>query len=237
MKSSLLILILVITINSYAQWIPDSTLNNPICMAADYQRNPKLTTDGSGGAIIVWVDRRTFSNQYDLYAQLINSDGYIQWANDGIAVSTEVDDQAAPQIISDGNGGAIIVWLDARSGNVNIYAQRIDNNGVAQWTADGIPICTATNSQFETRIISDGNGGAIITWGDYRSGFGSDIYGQHVDSGGNTLWATDGVAICSAVNDQSAPQIISDGSDGAIIIWRDKRTDASDIYAQRINGN
>jgi hypothetical protein len=235
MKSFLLVLLLLNTIN--AQWVSDSTINNPICTAADYQRNPQLTTDGNGGAIIVWEDRRTFSNQQDLYAQLINSEGYIQWTNDGIIVSTETDDQVTPQIISDGNGGAIIVWQDNRSGNANIYTQRINNNGSAQWTANGIPVCTAANQQFEPKLISDGNNGAIIVWKDYRSGFGYDIYAQRVDANGSMLWQSDGVVICSAVNEQSAQQIISDGADGAIIVWQDKRASDFDLYAQRIDEN
>lgn len=42
--------------------------------------------------------------------------------------------------------------------------------------------------------------------------------------------------ICSAVNEQNHPQIISDDNDGGIIIWEDYRGDG-DIYAQRISGN
>ena len=56
-------------------------------------------------------------------------------------------------------------------------------SGSVQWTADGVAICTATGDQGSPQIISDGAGGAIITWQDYRSG-NYDIYAQFVSGRG-----------------------------------------------------
>ena len=54
---------------------------------------------------------------------------------------------------------------------------------------NGVAICTALNDQDNPVIVSDGAGGAIITWDDYRSttgdtSLGSDIYAQWVNSSG-----------------------------------------------------
>jgi len=236
MKCHSVCLLIILAANLWAQWSSDSTVNNPICTAANYQQFPQLVDDGNGGAIIVWEDSRFF-NDDNIYSQLISSDGYPAWTIDGVAVSSAADDQVTPQITSDGSGGAIVVWQDNRTGNADIYAQRIDNNGISQWTADGIPICTAINQQFEPKIISDGNGGGIIVWKDYRSGLGYDIYAQRVDMNGNVLWTVDGAVICSAVYEQSNHQIIAGSSEGAIIVWQDKRYSAFDIYAQKIDNN
>ena len=41
-----------------------------------------------------------------------------------------VDEQANPQLVGDGAGGAIIVWQDNRTAShLNIMAQRIDASG------------------------------------------------------------------------------------------------------------
>jgi len=40
----------------------------------------------------------------------------------------------------------------------------------AQWQPDGVPICTATDDQEQPTIVTDGSGGAIIAWQDYRDG-------------------------------------------------------------------
>ena len=85
-------------------------------------------------------------------------------------------------------------------------------------------------------MVSDGQGGGIVVWYDFRSGTNSDIYAQRVNGAGLVQWTVDGVAICTAVGDQLVPQIIADGSGGAIMVWEDRRSDVSpDIFAQGIS--
>jgi hypothetical protein len=104
-----------------------------------------------------------------------------------------VGSQYDPIIVNDGSGGAIITWEDERSGmNSDIYAQHISADGTAQWTANGVPISTASYFQDSPAIIGDGAGGAIITWEDYRSGTNYDIYAQRVTADGS-LGGTTGV--------------------------------------------
>lgn len=108
------------------------------------------------------------------------------------------------------------------------------NPTVGAWDTNGTPICTADNEQDKLGMCSDGAGGVIISWEDTR-GTTDDIYAQRVSATGVTLWTGNGTAICTADNDQEFPAIITDGAGGAIICWGDKRDDAGDIYAQRVN--
>ena len=73
---------------------------------------------------------------------------------------------------------------DLRGASFDIYAQRVDSSGVSQWTSDGVAICTAANDQYSPMITSNGFGGAIITWEDYRNGGITDIYAQSINNGG-----------------------------------------------------
>lgn len=50
-----------------------------------------------------------------------------------------------------------------------------------------------------------------------------------------TLWTPNGMAICTAEDNQNFPQICSDGAGGAIITWVDDRSSELDIYTQRVN--
>jgi hypothetical protein len=43
------------------------------------------------------------------------------------------------------------------------------------------------------------------------------------------------VAVCSLVNTQHEPSLISDGANGAIVVWSDLRTGDQHIYAQRLD--
>ncbi|MFZ5948692.1 MAG: T9SS type A sorting domain-containing protein [Stygiobacter sp.] len=235
-KMNELFLVVLLVSNLKAQWSNDPKLNNAICTAALDQRYPTIVSDGSGGAIITWLDHR---NGYDnIYAQKINSNGMIQWTTNGVAICSSASAQQEQTIVSDGLGGAIITWMDYRRGYADIYAQKINSNGLVQWTTNGIPICVATGNIYlwSPTIISDGSGGAIITWYDNRNG-NYDIYVQKIDSSGKVQWTTNGVVICTAKDHQWSPTIISGGSGGAIITWYDNRNGNYDIYAQKINSS
>ena len=220
------------------QW---QTNGVPIHTGVRTQRWPAIASDGAGGAIITWDDVEAFDTE-DIYAQRINASGLVQWAADGVPICTESAGQEYPAAISDGAGGAIIIWTDERTGGNSIgdiYAQRINSAGVVQWTMNGIPVCTAANPQSNPTLVSDGVNGAIITWDDQRNPNNPDIYAQRITGAGTTQWAADGVVITSATNLQSTPVITSDGAGGAIVAWHDYRNGYLniDIYTQRINAS
>lgn len=227
-----------------AQWIGDSTQNNPICKAIDDQSNPLIVSDGNGGGIIIWIDNRNSNG--NIYAQRIDENGSVLWTNNGISVSIASNDKDQIHAVSDENGGALIVWTDRRNGgssNTDIYAQRIDANGNQLWTANGVAVCTELKNQLNPQIIEDGSNGAIIVWGDNRNNTttGSDIYAQRISSGGNILWQTNGNIICDYAFAQVSPksEFVDDDTTGVIIFWEDNRnaSNGTDIYAQRISLN
>lgn len=209
-----------------------------ICTASYGQLYPQLVSDGAGGAIIVWQDSRDVYN-VDIYAQRVNASGVPQWTTNGIGVCTASGNQYEPAICTDGSGGAIIAWRDERDSGRDIYAQRINASGAAQWTTNGIGVCTQASSQYTPIMTSDRLGGAIIVWRDYRSAGTPHQYAQKVNSSGVPQWTTDGVELCTASGGQVEPRIAPDGADGAIVTWRDERNgqDNPDIYAQRVNWN
>ena len=213
----------------WALWIDDGV---PLCTVKGDQDYPQVTSDGAGGAIVTWQDTR--SGNSDIYAQFINASGTVQWTADGISLCTAAGDQNYPRVTSDGAGGAIMTWQDPRSGSYDIYTQSVNASGTVQWTADGVPLCTATGLQYYPQVTSDGAGGAIMTWRDTRNGNGH-IYTQRINAAGTVQWTTDGVPLCTTTGDRFYPQVTSDGAGGAIMTWQDTRGDNSDIYAQQID--
>ncbi len=203
-----------------------------LCSHSSNQDQTKIVSDGTGGAVAVWLDSR--SGSYNMYAQRIDGSGAVRWTADGVAIFLSSQESYDVNAASDGAGGAIISWYDYRNGNADIFAQRIDSSGAFPWTASGVAVSTAAQNQHDPFIISDGTGGAIISWGDYRNSNESDIYAQRITSAGSAVWTANGVAICSESDYQEYPALAGDGAGGAIISWYDGRQGNS-IYAQRIN--
>jgi len=229
-------------IDGNIQWKDNGVL---ICNATSYQRRPQICNDEEGGAIIIWDDERRFDYwEEDLYAQRINSNGVVQWEFNGVNISNARSSIGSGKLISDNNGGAIITWVDDRSGNYNLYAQRVNYEGSLLWNQSGIIICDANNSKGYTRIVEDGSGGSIITWEDCRTGSNWDIYAQRIDPSGVVKWEENGVLMYNADNDGDLystlrHQSYYDGKGRIFIGYLDYRNNLSsrDIYAQKFDLN
>jgi len=148
--------------------------------------------------------------------------------DDGVAICTAEDTQGGPAIISDGAGGAIMVWQDTRNDTCFVYAQRVDRSGVVQWANNGVRIGKSIYCGWGgtlPQITSDGEGGAIVTWV-YPPSY---LYAQRLNASGVPQWTT---RLLSASTNQEWSQITSDGQGGAIVAWGDQT-----IYAQRVNAS
>jgi hypothetical protein len=224
----------------YAQKIDSSgnvlwTTNGvAVCNKTTSQQSPKIVSDNAGGAIIVWEDSLNF--YWDIYAQRINSSGVLMWPAGGVAICSSPNTQINPRIEADGLGGAIITWQDKRNNvDYDIYAQKVDAAGNTVWPANGVVICNAINVQNNPRIDPDGSNGAIIAWTDKRNALDNNIYAQRINSAGVVQWASNGISVCSAANNQSAIDMKYIGNTGIVIAWKDDRVNKSEVYTQLVS--
>lgn len=167
-----------------AGWAADG---NPVCRAANAQLFPLIVADGAGGAILSWYDLRG-GVDYDVYAQRILPGGAtgFGWPVDGAGVCTASGIQYPTSMIPDGSGGAILCWPDTRNGlpsSEDVFASRITSAGSVApgWVYDGTPISLGGSQQFFPVLATDGAGGAIAAWSDYRVGANPNAFAQNVD--------------------------------------------------------
>ena len=235
-----LLLVLSQTFRVQAQWSDDPAVNTPICTAYYHQLSPMVIQDGRGSWIVAWNDER-YDVDRDIFAQKVTRYGYKKWAEEGIPVITFDRWQQLHGLVSDGSGGAILVWTDTRADTciwdrceMDIYAQRIDSTGQQMWNPEAVPICTAPGFQTNPVITTDGEGGAIIAWMDGRIEVGDTrIFVQRVDREGNVLWEENGVLVQSAELYQEFPEVVADGEGGVFIIWRENYV----LYAKRFDSD
>ena len=206
----------------------------PVSTATGLQQRPKVISDASGGAIVAWQDDN------GVWVQRIDAGGAVLWATNGVNISTDVmlGWGNGPELPMDTAHGAIITWVSSGA-CPHIYAQRVDQHGNAVWNGGNpIPICTAEVAQVFPKIAPDGSGGAIIAWEDIRLVTDHNeraIYAQKIGFGGDIKWTENGVAVYSEEGThRGAPEIVSDGAGGAIVVWEDDRNGNYDVYYQRL---
>jgi len=152
---------------------------------------PYAIYDGAGGAIVAWNEWPGY--WADIYAQRVNASGAVQWGASGVAVCAAVGEQRNPQVASDGGNGAVILWMDCRSGSgtpaADLYAQRLAATGLPQWGADGVPVCTAPDYQGYPAVLAGAAGSVVTAWQDRRLGTADFIRFQGIDVAGALRWS------------------------------------------------
>lgn len=218
---------------------------------------PQLVPDGKNGFIVTWYDNRNYQ-QDDIFAQHVNSSWLELWDGTDLLVCGASYDQKFPEIIPNSLKGAIITWDDNRAGTGvpdDVYAQSLDSNGKKKWLSpkdpwynnNGIPVCTSTGRQFFPQLTSDGSGGTYIAWTDERySTFQEELYVQHINSAGDTLYAANGIKLSDDVSypgntlfveQANTPSLLTDDNNNLIIVWSDERSNGDgmpDLYSQKV---
>src|SRR5581483_4310233 len=212
-----------------AQWYSDSTRNTPVCTLAGSQHTmPAMCSDGANGAIIAWQDTRN-GGTTNIYAQRLDYSGHPVWTMNGVRLAAPSTNaaQTNPIVASDGNGGAYVVWQDARnsstSNGIDLYGQHIMADGSLAGGAAGFAVSTGTRNQINAAICSDGRGGAFVAWEDYRdpkSQRQPDIYFNRL-SGGGASFGNSGTIADTGGGGQRRPAICDDGNGGCYIAWED----------------
>ncbi len=129
------------------------------------------------------------------------------------------------------NGDLYVVWHDNREQDRNIYMQRYNDSGEAQWSSDLRVNIGMTGTQ-QSPVITYGDDFLYVAWQDSRND-DSDIYAQKISLSGTHNWSADQRVNKTTVGGQYRPAVAygDDGSNVGYVyfVW----DDGTDIYAQK----
>jgi hypothetical protein len=174
-----------------------------VCTATGYQLDPAMRCMPDGNLFVAWDDARSFTT--DIYAQRVSTlYGGTSWAANGIPLCTAVNGQANPMVVASPSGDAVVAWADYRNtGNVALYAQRVDMSGATQWNANGNFIMTTTTAPNYVKMAPDAQGNTLFAWADTRQDSNGDIYAQRLSPSGYQQWFQGGNAGVVVANGRS----------------------------------
>ncbi len=204
------------------------------------QNKIKMAPINNDSFVFTWMDFR--NTHPDIYAQRVDLSGSRLWPDPFIVYSDNGQPSPAPQenprIVQTSDNGVIIVWEDKRNDadDPDLFAQKVSLTGQRLWSLDGVPVAVADFGQVGPRLSADNSGGSYIVWDDARNGNAPniDIYMQHLTANGAAEWQENGVAVCSAPNEQSGSLIKKSGNN-LFINWMDTRNGSVGIYYQVCN--
>jgi hypothetical protein len=180
-------------------WPPGGAL---VCNAPGDRAGVSIDADGTGGALLSWYDYRSpVAGQ--IFAARVQSDASLApgWTVNGTLVS---DPAAAlqnydPFVLHDGLGGGYVVWQSQGGNQSPSTIQHLSANGqvFSGWPQAGLRVAPS-GGQVDTRIATDGVGGAIVAWDE-----GSGIWAQRFASNGPTP------VLLSLVNADGTPERVA----------------------------
>jgi len=162
----------------------------------------------------------------ELFQDLLSNTTASSALND-FSICTEAHFQYHPAVAFGGTN-YLTVWTDERANNPDVYGQLIDPDG--QTIGGNFAVCTQSASQYNPAVGSSPTN-HLIVWEDNRNG-NSDIYGQLVDKNGSPVGMN--FPICDQTHDQYHPAVAF-GNSMYLVVWRDNRSGAWDIYGLLIS--
>jgi hypothetical protein len=200
------------------QWGSNGLL---ISNATGAQQNSRIVMNNADGYYyIAWEDLRNGNS--DIFIQKVSPAGVVQWTSNGVAVTTACNTQSDIEMVALSGGGVVITWVDQRNGTQDIYAQKFNGSGTAQWATNGLPVCVADGIHYNQKIVGNVTNGFAIVWAEDNGAIGSqNIYGQKLDVNGDFKWSNSlrGKLLCSSGNYRFVPKIVESGTDDYFIAW------------------
>ena len=145
------------------------------------QWDPAAAFDGKGTYLVVWSDGTgNWGGDADIHGVRLKADGTVVDAKP-IIIAKAKDFQKRPRVAWSGSEW-LVVWQDWRSGkSYDIYAARVSGDGKVL-DPEGVAVCTEKGDQVFPAVASDGAGGSLVVWADYRAG-NYDIWGTALNDG------------------------------------------------------
>jgi hypothetical protein len=185
--------------------------------------------------LVVWRDFR--NGNADITGQFVTREGLL--SGEPIEICAHGTHQYEPAVAYNSDDDEfLVVWQDSRSGNLDIYGQRVDAgsgnlvNGVISITAD------PDSQLYPALAYNDGDGQYLVVWVDKRDDPGDEsnwnIYGLRLNPDGTTFDVSDFV-ICARQENQSDVAVAYNPVRGQyLVVWLDHSLPDGGIAGQRV---
>lgn len=146
------------------------------------------------------------------------------WPASGVRVNSDGTTLGGIAVATLSNGDAMLAWEDDRSGDVDLYAVRVDAGAglPAPWVSGGVAVNTVPGLTYVQGVCPDASGGATIVWDDQTDPGGGTAPGAlHLDASGARVagWPVDGLLLGAPAVTKSGATVIGDGAGGVFGAW------------------
>lgn len=194
--------------------------NLPVSIGSGSRKYPAVAWNGRT-FLVVWMQERSGSG-WDIMGARVTPDGAVLDPT-GILISEADKDQSRPVVTWAGTH-YLVVWMDSRRDESDVYAARVDADGKVLDPA-GLPIAAAAGEQAHPAVAPVGPVGstgriAFVVWVDRRDGAHYLLYGARVDGAGTVL-DPGGIPISTTPRLHMFPDVACRPAD-CVVVWEEE---------------
>jgi len=123
-----------------------------------------MTAVGEDEVLASWMDKRRGGVGYGIFASFGSADDESFGPNEKVHGETgDLQPHYNPSVTGNSAGDFIVAWDDFRSGNLDIWLSRYNEND--EWSDDYSPaVATGLGEQSHVSVLLDENGGLHLVW-------------------------------------------------------------------------
>lgn len=157
---------------------------------ASQRMSPKIRFEGSMPHPVVLIKETDPGQSYSAVTiqAFDTTTGAALWTPSGVSVTTLANDYDEPFDLRDICGNMMIAFTRANATGVDLYATKVDYNGLAMWPSPLSVLSNATGNKFRVQLTpsysSQGISQVVAVWEDERNG--KDVFAQNIACDGST---------------------------------------------------
>jgi hypothetical protein len=195
-----------------------------------------------GNVIVSYVRNiASFTSPRHVRAIKVSTAGALLWGPVAVYDAASVPIAHWPQMVADGQGGAVLCWHASVSNLFNSYVQHLDEAGVELFPHNGVQVSTsATMFHLDPSADYDRNTGEIFVVFNERNTSQSQwgVYAQKFTPAGARAWGNNGIVLrpVSTINRSFERCVAFDG--GLMAFWFEELAYNNDqVLGMRLDGD
>lgn len=209
---------------------------NSVTDPLNHSGSPQIAVDSNGNAIAVWTQGLLPISPTPFSPTEIWVNRYVKGLGWGTpqTINTNTPYADLPQIASDSNGNALVVWQQSDGTRNNIWANRF-NNTSGTWESAQLIETDNAGSADSPQIAVNGNGNAIAVWRQSDGSF-MNIMSNRFDSNSGT-WETNPSPVESGAGNARTPKIAVGANGNALAVWVQDDGAQFSLFANQFDAN